>query len=276
MKKFVDVSELIKSKNPKLHKRMPRFITSWLKRTIHEDEINDFMANNRDKKNAEFCEAVMEYFKCEVVIHGIENIPREGGIVLASNHPLGGFDAIAIVSKLNGIRNDIKFIVNDLLLSIENMRDLFVGVNKHGQSSAESRDKVNELFASDQAVFIFPAGLVSRKFDSEIKDTEWKKTFVMLAKKNNKPIMPIFIRGGLTTRFYRLARWRKRLGIKVNFEMLFLSDEFFKQRNKKIEVIFGKPIPASFFTDEKSDKEWAAYLHDLVHNMGRERFGKLK
>jgi putative hemolysin len=276
MKKFVDVSELIKSKNPKLHKRMPRFITSWLKRTIHEDEINDFMANNRDKKNAEFCEAVMEYFKCEVVIHGIENIPREGGIVLASNHPLGGFDAIAIVSKLTGIRNDIKFIVNDLLLSIENMRDLFVGVNKHGQSSAESRDRVNELFASDQAVFIFPAGLVSRKFDSEIKDTEWKKTFVMLAKKNNKPIMPIFIRGGLTTRFYRLARWRKRLGIKVNFEMLFLSDEFFKQRNKKIEVIFGKPIPASFFTDEKSDKEWAAYLHDLVHNMGRERFGKLK
>jgi putative hemolysin len=276
MKKLVDVSELIKSKNPKLHKRLPRFITSWLKRTIHEDEINDFVANHKDLKNGEFCVAVMKYFNCEVEIHGIENLPKEGGVVLASNHPLGGFDAIAIVSKLHGIRNDIKFIVNDLLLSIENMRGLFVGVNKHGQSSAESRDKVNELFASDQAIFIFPAGLVSRKFDGEIKDTEWKKTFVMLAKKNNKPILPIFIRGGLTTRFYRLARWRKRLGIKMNFEMLFLSDELFKQRNKKIEVIFGKPIPASFFTDEKSDKEWAAYLHELVHNMGRERFGKLK
>ena len=98
----------------------------------------------------------------------------------------------------------------------------------------------------------------------------------MLAKKNDKPIMPIFIRGGLTNKFYRLARWRKRFGIKMNFEMLFLSDELFKQRNKKIQVIFGKPIPASFFTDEKSDKEWATYLHELVHNMGRERFGKLK
>jgi putative hemolysin len=276
MKKLVDVSELIKSKNPKLHKRMPRFITSWLKKTIHEDEINDFMDNHKDLQDGEFCVAVMKYFNCEVEIHGIENLPKEGGVVLASNHPLGGFDAIAIVSRLHGIRNDIKFIVNDLLLSIENMRGLFVGVNKHGQSSADSRDKVNELFASDQAIFIFPAGLVSRKFDGEIKDTEWKKTFVMLAKKNDKPILPIFIRGGLTTRFYRLARWRKRLGIKMNFEMLFLSDELFKQRNKKIEVIFGKPIPASFFTDDKSDKEWAEYLHELVHNMGRERFGKLK
>jgi len=276
MKKFVDVSELIKSKNAKLHKRMPRFVISWLKKTIHQDEINDFMVANKDKKNAEFCESVMTYFNCEVVIHGLENVPKEGGVVFASNHPLGGFDAIAIVSKLNGIRNDIKFIVNDLLLSISNMSDLFVGVNKHGQSSSESRDKVNELFASDNAVFIFPAGLVSRNFTGEIEDTEWKKTFVMLAKKNDKPIMPIFIRGGLTNRFYRMARWRKRLGIKMNFEMLFLSDELFKQRNKKIEVIFGKPIPASFFTDEKTDKEWADYLHSLVHNMGRERFGKLK
>lgn len=275
MKKFVDVSELIKSKNPKLHRRLPKFVVSWLKKIIHENEVNDFMDKNNEKKNHEFCDAVMQYFDVKVTLHGVENIPKDGGAVFASNHPLGGFDAVAMVSKLKGIRDDIKFIVNDLLLSLTNMQDLFVGVNKHGKSSSESRDKINELFASDQAVFIFPAGLVSRQIDGEIRDTEWKKTFVMLAKKNDKPIVPVFIRGRLTNRFYRLSRWRKRLGIKTNIEMLFLSDEFFKQRNNKIDILFGTPIPAVFFTNDKTDKEWADYLHELVHNMGREKFGKL-
>jgi putative hemolysin len=275
MKKFIDVSELIKSKNPKLHRRLPRFVISWLKKTIHEDEINAFMVKNADKKNHEFCDAVMQYFDIEVNLHGTENIPQEGGVVFASNHPLGGFDAVAMVSKLKGVRDDIKFIVNDLLLSLVNMQDLFVGVNKHGKSSSESRNKINDLFASDQAVFIFPAGLVSRQIDGEIQDTEWKKTFVMLAKKNEKPILPVFIRGRLTNRFYRISRWRKRLGIKANIEMLYLSDELFKQRNNKIDILFGKPIPPAFFTNDKSDVEWAAYLRELVHNMGREKFGKL-
>ncbi len=274
--RFVDVAALIESKNPKLKKRLPKFVINWLTRIIHQDEVNEFMHKHRDKKNADFCDEVMKYFNIQVNIHGEENVPRTGGAVFASNHPLGGFDAIAIVSRLKGVREDVKFIVNDLLMSITNLSDLFVGVNKHGTSSLESRNRVNELFASDHAVFIFPAGLVSRQFDGEIQDTEWKKTFVMLAKKNNKPIVPVFIKGRLTNRFYRLSRWRQRLGIKMNFEMLFLSDELFKQRNCKIDIIFGKPIPADFFTNEKTDVQWAAYLRELVHNMGREKFGKLK
>jgi putative hemolysin len=275
MDRFVDVAKLIEDKNPKLKKRLPKFVIKWLAKLIHQDEINEFMSAHRDKKNADFCDAVMNYFNIQVNLYGKEHIPREGGAVFASNHPLGGFDAIAIVSGLRGIREDIKFIVNDLLMSITNLNDLFVGVNKHGASSIASRHKVNELFASDHAVFIFPAGLVSRQLEGEIQDTEWKKTFVMLAKKNCKPVVPVFIRGRLTNRFYRLYRWRKRLGIKTNIEMLLLPDEFFKQRNCSIDIIFGKPIPANFFGKQKSDVQWAAYLRELVHNMGREKYGRL-
>ena len=274
--KFVDVAQMIESKNPKLKKRLPKFVVNWLTRVIHQDELNAFMLKNKDKKDIDFCDEVMRYFNNDVTLHGVENIPKEGGFVFAANHPLGGFDAIALVSRLRGVREDVKFIVNDLLMNVTNLHGLFVGVNKHGASSQDSRNKVNDLFASDQAVFIFPAGLVSRHFDGEIQDTEWKKTFIMLARKNNKPIVPVFIRGRLTNKFYRLSRWRKRLGIKMNFEMLFLSDEFFKQRNSKIEIHFGKPIPPEFFSSEKSDAQWAEYLRDLVHNMGREKYGKLK
>lgn len=270
VKKFVDVEELILSKNPKLHRRMPRFILNYLKNTIHEQEINEFMVENEDKSGADFCDAVLSHFNISVEIIGQENIPKQGGAIFVANHPLGGMDAISIVSALRGVRDDVKFIVNDLLLKINNLKGLFVGVNKHGKNAADSLKSVEELFASENAIFIFPAGLVSRKINGKIRDLEWKKTFVTRAKKYNKPVVPVFVDGKLSYFFYLLSTWRKRLGIKANIEMLFLSNETFKQKNKKITLIFGEPIPSTHFDDSKTDQEWADEVKQIVYKVDDE------
>ncbi len=269
-KKFVDVEELILSKNPKLHRRMPRFILNYLKNTIHEREINEFMTANEDKYGVDFCDAVLKEFNIEVEIIGIENIPKEGGAIFVANHPLGGIDALTIVSALRGVRDDIKFIVNDLLLKINNLKGLFVGVNKHGKNAAESLKNVEELFASENAIFIFPAGLVSRKVNGKIRDLEWKKTFITRARKYQKPVIPVFVDGKLSYFFYLLSTWRKRLGIKANIEMLFLSNETFKQKNKKITLIFGEPIPSAHFDDSKTDQEWAEEVKKIIYKVDDE------
>ena len=39
--------------------------------------------------------------------HGLKNIPTNEGVIFVSNHPLGGMDAMAIVSKISPIRDDI-------------------------------------------------------------------------------------------------------------------------------------------------------------------------
>jgi len=267
VKKFIDVEELILSKNPKLHRRMPRFILNYLKNTVHEQEINEFMITHEDKYGVDFCDAVLDEFNIKVEIIGLDNIPKEGGAIFVANHPLGGMDALAIVSALRGVRDDIKFIVNDLLLKINNLKGLFVGVNKHGKNATDSLKSVEELFASDGAVFIFPAGLVSRKINGKIRDLEWKKTFVSRAKKYQKPVVPVFVDGKLSYFFYLLSTWRKRLGIKVNIEMLFLSNETFKQKNKKITLIFGEPIPSTHFDDSKTDQEWAEEVKKIVYKV---------
>ena len=75
-KKFIDIEKLIKSKNPRLLRILPRFILSYLKRILHEKEINDFLAIHHEKKNQDFCDEVMKYFNIDVQIHGIENIPK--------------------------------------------------------------------------------------------------------------------------------------------------------------------------------------------------------
>ena len=114
--KFIDIEKLIASKNPKALKRMPRVLIKYLKRILNQDKINAFILANKDKKNGDWCQAVVEYMNITVDVKNLENIPKDGKIVIAMNHPLGGMDAMILVSALRGHREDLKFIVNDTFI----------------------------------------------------------------------------------------------------------------------------------------------------------------
>lgn len=265
--KFIDIEKLIGSKNPRLLKTLPTFLLNYLKKTIHQEEINQILAENKDKHDYDFCHDIIERFNITVKVHNEQNIVTEGGCIYVVNHPLGGMDAMAIVDAMHKYRKDIKFIVNDILLHLKNLQGLFVGVNKHGVNSKNSLQEVNDLFASDKAVFIFPAGLVSRKKKGKVADLTWKKTFVTRARKFNKQIIPVYLEGELTNFFYRLSNFRTAIGIKANIEMLYLAQELFKQKNKTIDIVFGEPILPTVLKDGKSDQEWADKIKETVYSL---------
>lgn len=268
MDKFIDVRKLIASKNPSLVKWLPGFIIRYIEKIIHQDEINTFMVKQKGASAYEFCKATMEEFGIQLNLKGKENvIAPPQSCIFVSNHPLGGFDAVAFVSSVNDVRPDIRFIVNDFLLSVENLKERFIGVNKVGKNAIRSLQEVEKQFADSSATFIFPAGLVSRKQQGIIRDLEWKKTFVSKAKKYKKPVIPVYIEGRLTNRFYRLANIRKALGIKLNIEMFFLVDELFKQKGTKMDIIIGEPIAPDTFDNSKSEKEWAAWTKERVYQL---------
>ena len=265
--KIIDVKKVIHDKNPKLLKRLPRFIVSYLQKILHEKDVNEFIYEHRNDSPIEFCLSVMRKFNIQVTSEGHENIPKEEGAVLAMNHPLGGMDAMALVTVLHEIRPDIKFVVNDVLLHLENLQPIFVGVNKHGKNAAQSLRKVDETFASDQLLCIFPAGLVSRKQKGEVKDLKWRKTFISRSKKYNKSIIPVYIEGSLSKFFYNLYTVRNTLGIKANIEMLYLVNELYKQNDKRITIKFGPALNASNFDKSKSDDEWAQFVKEKVYEL---------
>lgn len=264
---FIDIRKLVQDKNPRLAKLIPGFVYSYLKRILHQDEVNDFMRRNGHLKNEAFCNAIVDEFDLKIDIQGIENIPGEGGVILAMNHPLGGMDAMALVHALHKKRTDIKFIVNDLLLNLTPMKDLFVGVNKHGSNERKLHIQMTDLFSSDAVIGIFPAGLVSRRIRGKITDLEWKKTFVRYARRNNKPIVPIHIEGRLSGFFYNLSNFRRFIGIKANIEMLYLSDELYKQKGRHIRFVVGKPIYSDQLSNGKSDEEIAQEIKQTVYKL---------
>jgi putative hemolysin len=152
-------------------------------------------------------------------------------------------------------------------MNLKNLRGLFIGVNKHGKNDLSVRDQIKNAFKSENAICIFPAGLVSRKIDGKVQDLEWKKTFITYAREFNRLIVPIHIEGALTPFFYRVSKFRKWLGIKANIEMLWLSDEFFKQRKKQIKITVGKPILASDIDSKLSDNKAAQEIRKIVHSL---------
>ncbi len=265
--KFIDIEKVIGDKNPKLLKRLPRFLLNYLKRILHQDEVNEIIAENNEVNGVQFCHNVIKRFNITATIEGIENAPKTGGVTFASNHPLGGMDALAFIDQFAHYRSDIKFIANDILLNLKPMQDIFVGVNKHGSTAVPSLKNIDATLASDESVVIFPAGLVSRRKNGLIRDLEWKKTFVTRARKHDVPIVPVYINGGLSNFFYRLSNLREWLGLKANIEMLYLVHELFKQKNKRIEIKFGKPILASELDKSKKDIEWAQIIKKKVYDL---------
>ncbi len=262
----IDVDKVLRAKAGGAYRFIPKLLIRYLQRTVHEEEINEALAGMRDLRGLEFVEgALIGHFGLDIEVVHPENIPVKGRHILVSNHPLGGLDGMALMHALGKKRKDLKFLANDILLELHNMRELFVPVNKHGRNTASVVRALEECFASDELVVIFPAGLVSRKQGGEIRDLEWKKTFVSKALLHRRDIVPAYVDGRNSDFFYRLARWRKRLGISFNVEMIYLPDEMFRQQNKKIRIIFGKPVPYTTFTKKMTHHQWAQAMKDHVY-----------
>jgi putative hemolysin len=264
--KLLDIEKAIASKNPRLLKFLPGFILRYVKRVIHEDELNDANNRNREFYELDFADAAMKEFGAKVKVIGEQNIPKQGGVIMAANHPLGALDGIAFMKVVGAHRKDIRFLVNDLLLALKNFKDLFVPVNKHGRNSSGYIDTIDKVYSSDSCILIFPAGLVSRRQKNKVvEDLVWKKSFITKAVQNQKNIVPVFIEGRNSKFFYNLAYWRKKIGVKANLEMFYLVDEMYKQKGKTLTFIFGEQIAWQTFTSNHRDEYWAEKVKRHVY-----------
>lgn len=267
--KKIDVEKAIEAKNPKVYHLLPRFLISYLKKIVHENEFNDFLKEGATCYDFDFVEYTLKKFDCKVESVGLENIPKEGGCIVVCNHPLGGLDGIAVLNQIGKIRHDVKAIVNDLLMNLENLESLLIPVNKYGNNTIEFIKKIDFHYSSSDCIVVFPAGLVSRKNDRIISDLEWQKSFITKAIKYNQPIIPLFVDAKNSNFFYNLARFRKKIGVKMNLEMLFLVDEVFKQKGKTIKLKIGNPISPSVFTKKHSHLEWAQKIKTHVYHLAK-------
>ena len=264
----VDIKEAFYKKNPRVARLLPGFIYWYIQRIVHQKEMNDFLKKHGSKTGIDFINAVIEDFNVSINVDGEEKIPGSGRFIFVANHPLGGFDGMILMHIISKYFNNIKFLVNDILMNILNIEELFIPVNTFGGQSVEYVKRIEEEYASDAQILNFPAGICSRKIKGRILDLEWKKSFINKAIEHKRDIVPVYFGGRNSNFFYNLANLRKFLGIKANIELFLLPDEMYKQQNKTVSVKFGDTIPFRTFDKSKTYKEWAKWLKEKVYAIG--------
>ena len=263
----IDVDKVLKTRLSGKYKYIPRFVVRWLERTICQDRLNTILTKMAGKNSVDAATAALEEMDITIEATGLERLP-EGRFMFVSNHPLGGLDGLALISLLgNRYDRKIKFLVNDLLMAVEPLRGVFLPVNKYGSQSREAATQIEEALASDNQFITFPAGLCSRmQDDGSIADLPWQKAAVVHAVNHQRDVVPVFFDAQNSKFFYRFAKWRKRLGIKFNIELIFLPKEMLKQSGSTLHAIIGEPIPWSSL-DARAPKKEAARLREIVINM---------
>ncbi len=270
---LIDLDAVLRAKAPRSH--IPALVKRYLKRILHVDEMNAFYASHQGVYGFDFARVYLnEGLQCSATEEGEENIPSGGEpLLFVSNHPLGGLDGILLSLILGEHRGwNLRLIVTDFLMYIRPLAEIFVPVNKVGKQSREYALKQQELWDSDKDILTFPAGACSRLqyIKGEgfvIRDLEWKNSFIRHAVKHKRNIVPVYFEGHNSRFFYRLAYWRKKLGIKLNVEMLYLVDEMYGARGKQFAVRIGKPIPYTTFDHTKTPSQWAEYVKQIVYSL---------
>lgn len=269
--KTIDVDRIIKEKMGAKSKYVPGILIKWLKHIIHQDEVNRYLWESRDKTGTEWLEECVRYLDMTLKIEGMENLPdkNDGKLyTFVSNHPLGGADGVAL-GAIIGRHYDgrFRYLVNDLLMNLPGLAPLCIPINKTGKQSRDFPAMVEAGFASNHHMLMFPAGICSRKINGRINDMPWKKTFITKSVETHRDIVPIHFGGRNSDFFYNVAGLCKTMNIKFNIAMLFLVDEMYKNVHKTFRVSIGKPIPWQTFDKSKTPMEWADFVKNKVYEL---------
>lgn len=265
----INITEVVRSRLGDRSRFVPRFALRYLERLICQDKLNNLLKVNFPKRDSDFCDGVLSELGVTLKVRGEENLPADSRIIIASNHPLGGLDGISMISFVSRhYGKTALFVVNDLLMAVEPLRDCFIPVNKLGAQSRKSAQSLDKALSGDSPVVIYPSGLCSRlQPDGSIADLAWNKMFINKAIESHRDIVPVFFDGRNSRSFYRTALWRKRLGIRFNLEMALLPREVFRSAGSTFTLTVGKPIRWQELEGGSGAAREARRLREIVYNL---------
>lgn len=259
----IDLRRVIAGKSPKLAQAVPDFLVRAFARLLHLRNLNRGLRLLDGNLGLDFVSGALDFFGVQVDSSGADVLEGLTRPVVVANHPLGGLDGLAILQEVGRIHRDIVSPVNEFLLAIPQLRGIFIPVHKLGAGRTALLPLV-EAYRGDKAIVHFPAGLCSRLRGGAIRDLAWQKSFVTLARRYGRPVVPAHVSGRNSLRFYTLAKIRAALGLRFNIEMLLLVDEMFSQEGSRLRIEFGAPVDLG----SGSAEEVARRIRREVYRLG--------
>ena len=245
--------------------RLPRFLVEPLARLLHEHEINELLQRGAHLSPHDF----LRYVFSELDVHSrvlfTSSLSANGRYLFVANHPFGALDGMLLSEMLLSRWRDVGVVVNSLLMHVEPLRPLWIPVRKYSRQSTEESVVYHEALGSKRQILTFPAGLCSRWVGGRVADVGWKPRFVRDAERYDRQIVPVFVEGTLSPRFYYIYRLRRALHLSLNVEVLFLVDELFAQRGREVRIVVGEPLDVRSLSGNIVERSQS--IRDLVYSL---------
>lgn len=262
---------MLRCRAPGVARRIPDFVVRGLERFVCQDQMNEMLEATAGLRDADFCAKVLERLNVSYTVVGAEKLPplSDRRITMVSNHPLGGLDGIILIDMVTRLYGSgARFIVNDLLMALKPLHGVFLPINKHGSQSRDAISAVEQAFAANEPVLVFPAGLCSRRGkDGVVRDLAWNKMFVAKSIEHQRTVVPLRFGGCNSGFFYNFAKWRQRLGVKFNLEMIRLPKELFRARGSNFTVTIGTPISPDQLRGGSEAVKCAREIKEIVYSL---------
>ena len=216
-------------------------------------------AKDYDKEVASgrnFWEVIVERYNIEMnLVEGcLEDIPKEGPVVIVSNHPFGILDGLLMGYILSKARKEFKIIANRVFRKAKDLDEVILPIsfeeNREGNlQNLKTRNEAIHFLKAGGIVGIFPGGTVatSAKLFSRPLDPFWKRFTSKLILKSDATVVPIFF-GGNNSRLFQIASH-----MSYNLRMALLIREFGMKVDRRVDVCIGKKISSNYLKKYSKD-----------------------
>jgi putative hemolysin len=243
------------------------FIGWLLMKVLKISYLNTIYNRTKHLTDLEFLDAIIEEFqiKFEIPEEDLKRLPKDGGYITVSNHPLGGIDGLLLLKLMLEQRKDFKILGNFLMHRIKPIKPFILPVNpfedrKEVKSSIVGFKNAIEHLGKGHPLGIFPAGEVSTYRDGKlVVDKPWEEPAMKLVKKAEVPVVPIYFHAKNSKLFYKLSK------INDTFRTAKLPSELLTQKRRTIKVRIGKPISVADQKEHETLESFSEFLRKKTY-----------
>ena len=243
-------------------------VVELLRKIACEERINSTLAALSPLTGFDFVERALENFQVSYRIahNDRENIPVEGRVVIVANHPLGAFDALALLHLVGSVRRDVRMLANDVLGQLAALSTLLLPINVFGGRGASTSGlrEAYRALENERALIVFPAGEVSRIGPQGIRDGRWSSGFIRMTRQANAPVLPVHVDAHNSPAFYGVSMLARPLS------GLMLAREMFGAIRSRPNIVVGEMVSPNELVNG-SAKVVAQSMRRHVYQIGRRR-----
>ena len=189
----------------------------------------------------------------DVVVKGLDNIPRHGAAMIVCNHPTGIADGIILHHVLFQLRPDMFIYANsDILRILPQFESLIAPVEwrlekRTRAKTRETMEYTNRAIDAGRIGVIFPSGRLAKRRGLRLHERPWMASAAMIARKYDLPIIPLHIRARNSALFYLFDL------VHPTLRDITLFYETLNKDRQPYRLTIGEPISAAALPAKSDD-----------------------